>query len=1003
MLGKFSHIKGLNLRCIYKFLFGKIISIACWTSPNNLESQNMTISQTTNNFLFKNSDHKTIISSLDGLNIYDGLNTKHLNSSNQILYGNNIQSNFYEDNKKNIWFTTYEALHVYNPKKDIITYFFIAPTKKDTIKNDYKIIKQIGDTLLIAADKNLYLFDVRTKSQVMEIPVNLTGSPYQCLNYYNKKWRLIATFYNKISSVDFSNDFNIISKKSIPLNALSVRYIDNSKYLIGTTNGDILIYNSNENKIEYENKLYQNGLVQGLCKLNNETYLISSKEENLYLFNVLNYEVIDSINIKNPKTLKNYTNFIIPYLDKDSILWIGVNGYGIVNKDLKKEKYRHILQSKNKEENINVTGISESNFSEKYAVSTRGNGLYLLNNNFEKINLWKDIPYSFNLSWLNESEIIFNYSKKIQVVNVKTKKINTVCNSPPKEFFYSLEKLKNDEFLITTKSNNIYLLNLNRGKYLKKILNNHQDSTPFLGLKIDKNKNVFISKNEVELWMCKFENEKLTYNRALNIPGGILCLIEPTFDPIHWYISNTNGIYKVNKKTYSIEKLKDEKGLLSQTIYVIVEDQHQNFWLSSNQGIIKYNPTTKYIHGFTMADGLQGMEFNTNAYMKSKSGEIWMGGVNGLNVFHPDKVKLSTTKATVCIDEIMLADQATKVFGVPDYVDKMNVDYGTPFSIYFHAIDYGDIEAARLKYKLIGSDKDYVFVNEFKSNIRYTSLRPGSYTLQILAANSDGIWNPTPKTIAINVLPPFWMTWWFITLAVLSTIAIIYYLVKSYYKRKIEKQNQILREQNLIIASQKALEAERSRIASEMHDDLGSGLTRIKFLSDKAISQISDEKESAEIKKIATYSNELIRNMGEIIWAMNTRFDNNDNLIAYIRHYASEYLQEHNIALAFENQCIDETFVITGEKRRNVFLVMKELLHNAVKYSGAPSIQIIFACENQGLKIILNEIGGRGFDFTAAQDKGNGLYNIQKRLKSIGTIAYERSAQGMHIVIDILP
>lgn len=232
--------------------------------------------------------------------------------------------------------------------------------------------------------------------------------------------------------------------------------------------------------------------------------------------------------------------------------------------------------------------------------------------------------------------------------------------------------------------------------------------------------------------------------------------------------------------------------------------------------------------------------------------------------------------------------------------------------------------------------------------------------------------------------------------------AILIWFFYAYQKRKQQSElaakDALLREQTLLLEKQTAIEKERSRIASEMHDDLGSGLTTIKYLSDKALIQAKDEGEKAEIKKIAQHSNNLVSNMGEIIWAMNSRFDNVDNLMGYIRRYASEYLEQYEVELIFTTNETETNAIITGEKRRNVFLVVKEILHNAVKYSGAKAIKIHFEIE-ENIEINISEVGGKGFDVEEMKDKSNGIYNMEKRMEGIGNILFNRNNEGMVIKI----
>ena len=227
----------------------------------------------------------------------------------------------------------------------------------------------------------------------------------------------------------------------------------------------------------------------------------------------------------------------------------------------------------------------------------------------------------------------------------------------------------------------------------------------------------------------------------------------------------------------------------------------------------------------------------------------------------------------------------------------------------------------------------------------------------------------------------------------------------SFQKKKFQNENDRkdaqLREQSLMIERQQAIEHERTRIASEMHDDLGSGLTTIRYLSDKALMQAKDTEEVEQIQRIADHSNTLVRNMSEIIWAMNSRFDDAENLAGYLRRYASEYLEEHSIPFRFD---IDEEQLenvnVRGEVRRNLFLVFKEVLHNTVKYSGASEV-IIHLHIADHVTIKVSEVGARGFDPLSSEEKGNGLYNIKKRMDAIhGRIAYEQSAEAMQITFS---
>lgn len=237
-------------------------------------------------------------------------------------------------------------------------------------------------------------------------------------------------------------------------------------------------------------------------------------------------------------------------------------------------------------------------------------------------------------------------------------------------------------------------------------------------------------------------------------------------------------------------------------------------------------------------------------------------------------------------------------------------------------------------------------------------------------------------------------------LALGMIVFIIFYLRKK-HKYEMENINHLLKQQSLIIEKQEAVEKERTRIASEMHDDLGSGLTTIKYLSERALRSAENLKEASQIERIAHQSNRLVTNMSEIIWAMNSRFDNAHSLSSYVRRYASEYLEKHEISFSFMDETENMKIQLTGEKRRNIFLVIKELLHNSIKYSNASKLELHIKTDKT-LEIVLSEFNAIGFDPNKVEEKGNGIFNMKKRMNAIGgNLQFNKLPDRMEILLSV--
>jgi hypothetical protein len=216
----------------------------------------------------------------------------------------------------------------------------------------------------------------------------------------------------------------------------------------------------------------------------------------------------------------------------------------------------------------------------------------------------------------------------------------------------------------------------------------------------------------------------------------------------------------------------------------------------------------------------------------------------------------------------------------------INLKYNENFiNIQFAALLFHSNDQVKYAYKMSGIDGDWVYCN-FKRNATYTNLPPGHYIFQVKSQSPEGIWNNTSTLLSIIITPPFWQTWWFYMLEALSAFAFILWIARLYTSRKLAKQK-------VEIETQLAVSKERTRIASDMHDDLGAGLTSIRLLSEIANQKTGkDSAAKTEIEKIARSAGKLSENLREIIWAINTRNDILEDFIIYVRTYAVEYFDK---------------------------------------------------------------------------------------------------------------
>lgn len=258
------------------------------------------------------------------------------------------------------------------------------------------------------------------------------------------------------------------------------------------------------------------------------------------------------------------------------------------------------------------------------------------------------------------------------------------------------------------------------------------------------------------------------------------------------------GLYRFNPQKKSFELFTEEAGLATEFIKGIAEDAKGNLWISTSNGLTKIHPQTLQFRKFNTADGLQGLEFEANAYLRTRDGQLFFGGVNGFNVFYPKDINTNDFVPPVYLTDFHLYNQ--KVWpGDPksplsediSLTDKLVLSHKqATFSFDFAALNYTAAENNQYAYMLENWDQNWNEVGTEK-RAAYTNVSPGEYTFRVKASNNDGIWNEKGRSLKVVILPPFWATWWFRTLLLLIIGGALY----AFYRFRRELELQRLEEQ----------------------------------------------------------------------------------------------------------------------------------------------------------------------------------------------------------------
>lgn len=245
-----------------------------------------------------------------------------------------------------------------------------------------------------------------------------------------------------------------------------------------------------------------------------------------------------------------------------------------------------------------------------------------------------------------------------------------------------------------------------------------------------------------------------------------------------WIGTYGGGLNLFDRETGKFKRYFESHGLANNVIYGILEDDKGHLWMSTNNGLSRFNPETESFRNYDMADGLQSKEFNTRAFLKDFSGKMYFGGINGYNAFYPDNIKDNLHIPPVVINSITVSGQRM-LPGKPFHtIEEIKLRHNQNFlSFEFAALDYYCPVKNRYRYIMEGSEKKWNFVDAGRRFADYRDVSPGKYTFHVKGSNNDGIWNEIGMSVKISILPPFWSTWWFKTLGLISFGFLFYFMI----------------------------------------------------------------------------------------------------------------------------------------------------------------------------------------------------------------------------------
>jgi signal transduction histidine kinase/ligand-binding sensor domain-containing protein len=925
----------------------------------------------------------------DGLNRFDGYEIKNYKiTSTKNLEGS---GNFYDpgaaqSSNSDIYFSGRNGVTLYRYNADKIVRFFP--------KGDTNTFNNLILVLGIDTNENLYLFgngfiykynlntlaliaiplkDPTTKETIYRFgKMDSSGRIWYSLKHgigsYNTinqeyKYFLIDKFKQTGVHVtrgicEYSKDEMIIASYAlvVKLNYKTGQYI--------TIKSDTDEHEYFDAVVDKQKRIWVSSLRNGL---------ICFDKDKIYTYQFNKY---------NPKSIgSNIASKL--YIDKSNNLWVGCDGQGVSKTNLFTERfnlYRNEIE-KNIKFNSDFIRCFYEDENDGIYFCTYDEGIHKLDRKNKTVKVfkqpWQNSNIVADILRFDKGNLLIANTGGIFTFNLETEKASQIPIIPKgiQAQLYSI---------LYTKQKNLLLAGFT-GFYRGTVVNNtikeyHPDSTIPLQFIIKiyqtKNGNIWIGTIGGPVYILKENGTGLTLLKSILLGYNIRSFYEDSITNTLWMASE-KGLIKYSLLNSSYEVTTTKNGLSNNYLYGILPGRKNELWLSSNNGLIRYNTLTKTCNNFDELDGLQSNEFNTGSYYKSKKGELFFGGINGFNCFFPAEISFNRNVPSIALTHLKIQDEETNEFGNPALLEQIELLHTrNTISFDFSALEFTNSAKNNYQYKLEGVDPSWV--NSGKNHFtRYSSLLPGKYIFYVKASNNDGLWSKPKQLIKIIIQAPWWQQWWAKLIFTIVLIGVFAAGIRYFSFIKLKNRLQLLEKQH-------AVSEERSRISKDMHDDLGSGLSKIAILSELLKTKVREDTElTKQVDKISIAAGELVDNMGQIVWTMNSNNDTIENLLSYIREYAIEFFEDTNVICKINFEEAQDNIIINQQLRRNIFLVIKETLNNTLKHAQAEEVKIKFSLQNNKFQIVIND-NGKGFDISNTRRFGNGLINMHKRMETVG-------------------